>query len=54
VPRKTLADLKQQPRHVTPQDLLAIFALRGWRIRPGKHLLPVYVRRAIRLIEEVE
>lgn len=23
MPRKTLADLKQQPRHVTPQDLLA-------------------------------
>jgi len=75
LPRKTLADLKQQPRHVTPEELLAIFAARGWQIRSGtrhgaivekagrthlvprahgKHLLVVYVRRAIRLIEEVE
>ena len=75
MPRKTLADLKQQPRHVTPEELLAVFAARGWHVRRGtrhgaivekaghthlvprahgKHLLPVYVQRAIRLIEEVK
>jgi hypothetical protein len=75
VPRKTLADLKQQPRHVTPEELLGVFAAQGWQVRAGtrhgaiveksghthlvprahdKHLLPVYVQRAIRLIEEVK
>jgi hypothetical protein len=75
VPRKTLADLKRQPRHVTSEELLAVFAARGWHVRSGtrhgaiveksgrthlvprphgKHLLPVYVQRAIRLIEEVK
>jgi hypothetical protein len=75
VPRKSLADLKQQPRHVTADELLGVFAARGWTVRAGtrhgsivekaghthlvprphgKHLLPVYVQRAIRLIEEVK
>jgi hypothetical protein len=75
VPRRSLADLKQQLRYVTADELLGVFAARGWIVRAGTrhgsivekaghthlvlrphgtHLLPVYVQRAIRLIEEVK
>lgn len=75
MPQKTIGDLKRNPRHVTADELLAVFARQGWAIRGGtrhgtivakgerthlvprphdKHLLAVYVRRAIRLMEEVK
>ena len=73
VPRKTLDDLKGNPKHVTPEELAAVLRDHGWELRPGtlhgtiavkgsrtfhfprphgKHLLAVYVRRAVKIIEE--
>ena len=73
MPRKTLRDLKRNPKHVTYEELRRVLEDEGWTIREGtehgaiahkgdrtfhlprphtKHLLAVYVRRAIRIIEE--
>ena len=73
MPRKTLADLRANPAHVTLEELTAVLREHGWTLRAGtrhgtiaakgsrtfhvprphtKHLLPVYVRRAVRVIEE--
>lgn len=73
VARKTLADPKANPRHVTPEELAQVLREHGWILQPGtrhgtiaqqgartfhfprphgKHLLPVYVRRAVRIVEE--
>lgn len=75
VPRKTLDDMKGNPKHVTPEELAAVLRDHGWELRAGtlhgtiavkgsrtfhfprphgKHLLPVYVRRAVKVIEEEE
>jgi len=35
VPRSSLADLKQQPRHVTADERLGVFVARGWTVRAG-------------------
>ena len=73
--RRTLADLKRNPKNATTEDLASILEAYGWEVRGGtlhgfvavhrvtgrtfpfprphdKHLLPVYVRSAIKLIEE--
>ncbi len=75
VPRKTLHDIKGNPRHVTPEEMAGVLRDLGWELRPGtlhgtiavkgsrtfhfprphgKHLLPVYVRQAVKIIEEEE
>lgn len=35
MPRKTLADLTENPRHVTQAELETILLEHGWTLRPG-------------------
>jgi len=71
--KRSVAELKRSPAHVTAAELLRVLRAAGWQARGrtkhgtivrrgdrtflvprphGSHLLPVYVRKVVKILEE--